>query len=202
MNYKELENLERRLSASGDQHMNGFHQEMYREYVEKQARKADANVRPFEYFYEDIINETLDVDFKNRLGDYNYEHASDDARCCLGICDEFRKLNQWQVSGWLINALKFADHLVLNYIQEISGENPKKYPEFGEEKSRYKQLIEMNGPISLVGTYLKDLYQMRNQMEHRTITHEDGRQELIRPQRNKARRLVSKFFPVVLKRMI
>jgi hypothetical protein len=101
---------------------------MYREFLEKQARKSTASQQPFEYFYEDVISAKLNLDFKTRLGQTYYQLAEDDARSCLEICNEFRKLSQWQVSGWLNNALKFADNLVLHYIQDISKKNPQKYP--------------------------------------------------------------------------
>jgi hypothetical protein len=144
----------------------------------------------------------LNLDFKTRLGQTYYQLAEDDARSCLEICNEFRKLSQWQVSGWLNNALKFADNLVLHYIQDISKKNPQKYPEAGDEKSRYVQLSKMEGSISLVGSFLKDLYEERNRLEHRTITRSDGSQELLRPQRNKVRKMVGKMYPEVLRRMI
>lgn len=202
MKFSELQNLERRQSAPQEQPVNSFHQEMYREFLEKQARKATASQQPFEYFYEDVINTKLNLDFKSRLSANNYQHAEEDAKSCLDICNEFRKLSQWQVSGWLNNALKFADHLVLHYIQDICKQNPQKYPDAGEEKSRYIQLSKMEGPIALAGSFLKDLYEERNRLEHRTITRSDGSQELLRPQRNKVRKMVGKMYPEVLRRMI
>jgi hypothetical protein len=201
MKFIELQNLERRKTASQEQALNSFQQEMYREFLEKQARKSTASQQPFEYFYEDVISAKLNLDFKTRLGQTYYQLAEDDARSCLEICNEFRKLSQWQVSGWLNNALKFADNLVLHYIQDISKKNPQKYPEAGDEKSRYVQLSKMEGSISLAGSFLKDLYEERNRLEHRTITRSDGSQELLRPQRNKVRKMVGKMYPEVLRRM-
>jgi UV DNA damage repair endonuclease len=49
---------------------------------------------------------------------------------------------------------------------------------------------------------LKDLYELRNKLEHRTITHPDGTQELISPKRNKVRQVVVKLYPDALMRIL
>ena len=121
---------------------------------------------------------------------------------CLNTCTEFYKLSTWAVSGWLQNALKFTDNIVLHYIQDCCKEIPMSYQNAGVEKSRYIQLSEKDGDISTAGAVLKDLYELRNKLEHRTIIHPDGTQELISPKRNKVRQVVVKLYPDALMRIL
>jgi hypothetical protein len=99
--------------------------------------------------------------------------------------------------------LKFADHIVLHYIQDVRKETPQKYPEAGIEKSRYIQLSQESGDYAAIaGTTLVYLYNLRNKFEHRTKTYSDGTQELIPLQKNKARHEVAKNYPLALKKML
>jgi hypothetical protein len=62
--------------------------------------------------------------------------------------------------------------------------------------------MEKKGDIAVAGAILKELYDYRNKLEHRTIVHPDGKQELIAPQRNLVRQFVVKHYPDVLKRIL
>jgi hypothetical protein len=201
MNFREIENIEN-LAASTETTTSGFHQEIIADYLEKEKRKSGAKENPFVYFYEDVVANSLAYNFQTVLGTPYYKNASDDALSCLNICDDFYRLSSWSVNGWLQNALKFIDNIVLHYIQNKLKEIPKKYDGFGVEKSRYIQLSGKIGDISTAGYELKDLYDLRNDLEHRTITHADGRQELVPPKRNKVRQTVVKLYPDVLKRIL
>ncbi len=201
MNFRELENIEN-LASSNETITSGFHQEIIADYLEKEKRKSVSKENPFFYFYEDVISNSLTYNFQMALGNNYYKNASDDALSCLTICNDFYRLSNWSVNGWLQNALKFIDNLVLHYIQDIAMEIPKKYKGFGVEKSRYIQLSEKTGDISTVGYKLKDLYDLRNDLEHRTIIHPDGKQELVPPKRNKVRQIVVKLYPDVLNRIL
>lgn len=202
MSFKDLENIENQATSDENSASSGYQLEILTEYLEKEKRKSSAKENPFTYFYEDVIYSSLNYNFQTTLGESNYKNASDDALACLNICNEFYKLSSWSVSGWLQNALKFTDNIVLHYIQECCKEIPKTYPDAGIEKSRYIQLSEKDGDISIVGSVLKDLYDLRNDLEHRTIIHPDGKQELISPKRNKVRQVVAKLYPDVLKRVL
>ncbi len=202
MNFRELENIEN-LAASTGNTISRFHQEIIEDYLEKEKRKLGAKENPFVYFYEDVIVTSLTYNFQTALGTTYYKNASNDALSCLNICDDFYRLSSWSVNGWLQNALKFIDNIVLHYIQELCKEIPKKFPNAGIEKSRYKQLGECNdAEIRRVGIVLEDLYNLRNDLEHRTIIHADGRQELIPPKRNEVRQAVVKLYPEVLRKIL
>lgn len=202
MNFREIENIEN-LASLTETKTSGFHQEIIADYLEKEKRKSGAKENPFVYFYEDIITNSLAYNFQTALGTTYYKNASDDALSCLNICDDFYKLSSWSVNGWLLNALKFIDNIVLHYIQEVLKEIPKKYPNTGIEKSRYKQLSEkVEDDIRITGSVLEDLYNLRNDLEHRTIIHPDGRQELVPPKRNKVRQTVVKLYPEALQRIL
>ena len=202
MNFKEIENIENQVAITEPAISSSFHSDMLFEYLEKEKRKAGAKENPFVYFYEDVISASLSFNFKTAIGDSNYKNASEDASACLNTCTEFYKITSWAVSGWLHNALKFADHIVLHYIQDCCKEIPKRYTNAGVEKSRYLQIIEKAGDISIAGAKLKDLYDLRNGLEHRTKIYSDGRQELIPPNRNKIRRQVVKLYPDALLRIL
>lgn len=201
MNFRELKNFEKKIS-SNEIATNTFKQEFLIDYLKKESKKFDTNSNAFVYFYEDIIDSKFDFDFQSELGVKYYKNATDDALSCLYICDDFKKLSSWKINGWLHSALKFVDNIVLHYIQENLKEIPKTIDGCGLEKSRYIQLAEKNGDISIVGSELKDLYDLRNDLEHRTITHPDGKQEILSPKRNSVRKIVVKLYPDVLKRIL
>ena len=202
MNFREIENIENQVVSNETVASSSFHLEILADYFAKEKRKSGAKENPFEYFYEDVISSPLSFNFQAALGEANYKNASDDALSCLNTCTEFYKLSSWAVSGWLQNALKFTDNIVLHYIQDCCKEIPKSYPNAGVEKSRYIQLSEKDGDISTAGAELKDLYELRNKLEHRTITRSDGTQELISPKRNKVRQVVVKLYPDALMRIL
>lgn len=201
MNFREIENIENRASLS-EATLGSFQQEIIADYLEKEKRKLGAKENPFVYFYEDVIANSLSYNFQIVLGAAYYKNASEDALSCLNICDDFYRLSSWSVSGWLQNALKFIDNIILHYLQETLKEIPIKYDGFGVEKSRYIQLSNKTGDMSTVGHELKELYDLRNDLEHRTIIHADGRQELVPPKRPKVRRTIVKLYPDVLKRVL
>jgi hypothetical protein len=200
MSFKEFENIENLiLSADSTGVSSSYQREILLEFLDKQSRKSVAKENPFVFFYEDVISSAMDYNFQIVLGTSCYDRASDDAKNCLNICDEFYKLSSWGVSGWLQNALKFIDNIVLHYIQGVLNEKPKSIPHVGIEKARYIHLSEKKGAISTAGYELKELYDLRNELEHRTIIYPDGRQELVTPKRNKVRQKVIKIYPNALK---
>jgi hypothetical protein len=202
MNFKEIENIENQVASTETAASSSYQMQMLAEFLEKEKRKTGAKENPFVYFYEDVISNSLLFNFQSALGELIYKNASDDALSCLNICDEFYKLSSWSVNGWLQNALKFADNIVLHYIQDCCKEIPKSYPMIGVEKARYVHLSEKEGDISTAGAELKDLYDLRNDLEHRTKIHADGKQELIPPKRNKVRHVVVKLYPDALRRIL
>lgn len=202
MNFREIEQIENAAASNESTVNNSYQLEILSEYLEKEKRKSGAKENPFLYFYEDVTSSSLSFNFKTAIGDSNYKKASDDALSCLNTCNEFHKLSSWAISGWLQNALKFTDHIVLHYIQEYCKETPKSQQNAGVEKSRYVQLSKKDGDISKAGTILKDLYELRNKLEHRTIIYPDGRQELIPPKRNKVRQTVVKLYPNALNEIL
>jgi len=196
MTYSEIQRLEKRAQHANQQSL--LDPEALEGYYSKQEQKDTGKDNPFVYFYEDIIEAKLLINFKEILGTPYYPNAESDAWCCLHICDEFKKLSTWSVSGWLQNALKFIDHMVLHYIQKELNELPKKYSQKGEESSRYQQLSEKPTEIAKAGNKLLELYKLRNGLEHRTRTLPDGQQMILKPKRAEIRKTVSKLYPEVL----
>ena len=182
--------------------ISSFQKQILFEYFENEKRKSTAKESPFEYFYEDVIETSLTFSFQTVLGEQYYKNASDDALTCLDICNNFRKLSSLSVSGWLQSALKFTDHIVLHYIQECCKETLRPHKKYGIERARYIHIAEKEGDISIAGDKLNVLYELRNGFEHRTITHSDGKQELLAPRRSMVRYQVGKLYPEVLRRIL
>jgi len=198
MNFREIENIENQVVSNETAASSSFHLEILADYFAKEKRKSGAKENPFAYFYEDVISSSLSFNFKSVLGDEQFKNASEDALACLEICIDFSKLPIYSISGWLQNALKFIDHLVLHYIQEVLKETPIILG--GEEKSRYIQIKRKKGEISDAGDKLIYLYELRSkQLEHRTRVFPDGRQEIISPPRKLIRKEIAKSFPDVMK---
>ena len=198
MNFNELENIENQAFSTETAPISSFQMALLSEYLEKEKRKSGAKLNPFQYFYEDVISTSLAFNFKTAIGETHYRNASDDALACLEICVDFTKLPIYSINGWLQNALKFIDHLVLHYIQVVLKETPIILG--GEEKSRYIQVKNKQGEISEAGEKLIYLYELRSkQLEHRTRVYPDGSQEIISPPRKLIRKEIAKAFPVVLR---
>lgn len=167
-------------------------------YLDEKAQKIKSH--PFEYFYEDIIKKDLDVDFSTKLSAEDYKNMKEDSKECLEICHEFHRISSRVINTWLSSSFKVVDYLVLHIIQHIKKEKPKNYLGLGVEKARYKQLSEYKeDTLSLVGSKLSALYDIRNSNEHRTKTNPDGTQYLIRPNRNKTREMVMSYYPIIFK---
>ncbi len=198
MNFKEIENIENKVASTETSASSSFQLDILNDYLEKEKKKSGAKENPFVFFYEDVISSAMSFNFKSALGDVQYKNASEDALACLEICVDFSKLPLYSISGWLQNALKFTDHLVLHYIQEVLKETPIILG--GEEKSRYIQIKWKKGEISDAGDKLIYLYELRSkQLEHRTRVYPDGKQEIISPPRKLIRKEISKSFPEVMK---
>jgi len=199
MRFEELERLEKTVQLSEIIDPSSSYAIMLKELLENEERKAEARKSPFKYFYEDIIALSLDYNFQIALGNSYFDNATHDAKSCLDISVEFRKVTPSIIFSWLQNALKFIDHLVLHYIQECCKETPKVFPnQRGIESSRYLHLANKNGNISQAGYKLGELYEMRSQNEHRT-KEINGKQVLIRPKTNRVRYRVVELFPEILK---
>lgn len=167
-------------------------------YLDDKAQKI--KTQPFEYFYEDIIKEILEVDFSKKLSVDDYKNLKEDSKECLEICNDFHSISSNKINSWLSSSFKVVDYLVLHIIQNINQEKPKTYTGVGIEKARYKQLSEyVDSNLSMVGTKLYALYDTRNQNEHRTRTNPDGSQQLIKPNRHKTRKMVVEYYPVIMK---
>lgn len=198
MNFREIENIENKVASTETSASSSFQLDILNDYLEKEKKKSGAKENPFVFFYEDVISSAMSFNFKSALGDVQYKNASEDALACLEICVDFSKLPLYSISGWLQNALKFTDHLVLHYIQEVLKETPIILG--GEEKSRYIQIKRKKGEISDAGDKLIYLYELRSkQLEHRTRVYPDGKQEIISPPRKLIRKEISKSFPDVMK---
>lgn len=166
--------------------------------MDEKAQKIKSN--PFEYFYEDIIQELLNVDITSQFKKGEYKALKEDTIECLEICDEFYKLSSRKVNTWLQSSLKVVDYMVLHYIQVIRKDKPKKYDRLGVERSRYQHLQDYSEQeIKDIGVKLNALYEARNSNEHRTRINPDGTQVLIRPDRHYTRKLVMDYFPVIMK---
>jgi hypothetical protein len=199
--FSEIQQIEN--SAFKDSGISLIEREAIKSYEEFEQKKKTAKEIPFEYFYEDVISSSLQINFKSIIGEPTYKNAGKDALACLEIAMEIRKLSPHSMPSWIQGALKFIDYIVLHYIQEYHGDIPKKYNNAGIEKSRYCQLSDYSdSEIRVAGNELINLYEMRNSFEHRTITHKDGTQELIKPRYGRLRKEGVKLYSNALSRVL
>ena len=123
----------------------------------------------FHWFYSDIIEKTLQFNFKGALGEALYIDACADADACLHMSLEVRTIPPALINNWLNAALKTVDNIVIHYIQDYLKVPFISYPSLGEESSRYRQLAYEVNPLGQAGTRLENLYSLyRNAYEHRT----------------------------------
>lgn len=206
MNFEDIKRLEKNSSvkvtitkAKSTQHKCETNKNLINNWINSEQNK-EYTKNPLEYFYEDVISDILKFKFKLALGNTVYSNASDDALACLETCRNFSSLNYYKVHGWLLVALKFVDHFVLHYLQDVRKLIASKIEKTGDEKSRYIHLSKVKCDIAKAGSILITLYNIRNKrLEHRTKTMKDGRTELLKPDRKSIYKEVITYYPEVLK---
>lgn len=197
--------MENALAKKEGQRLSSLQEQNLKAYFSDEKAKAQAMQDPFKAFYADASSKSVDFDFPKCLGVVVHALATEDAKTCLTISHNFLRISQEVIGNWLSSALKFADHLVLHYIQEYCKEAPKSFPALktGLETSRYEQIKEKGGDIAVAGQKLRHLYDQRNDFEHRTkVNKETGKQELIPVKKNKLRNEVTKHYPIALQRLL
>lgn len=169
--------------------------------ISKESEVVDIDKNPFIYFYEDVIEEAINFNFEPPLTPPVYQNASDDALNCLNLFRSLSKLKEnSSLTNWLQNALKFTDHLALHYLQEIVGEAAEKQGQAGKERSLYIQINEKKNSAQKAGRILDNLYDVRNKLEHRTVSDptRPGFQRIISPNYRKAKKNIIKRYPEAL----
>jgi len=160
----------------------------------------------FIIFYEDVIQKDLSIQFNQVLSEQDYTGTSEHARVCLTLCNEFRNLpKDVKVGAWLSDALKFIDYLILHYIQDIRNDtiNPDDYTgdksNYGEERRRYDKMKSYEKPISNAGSWLEDLYGIRNRVQHNTtVDRKSGKHALKLLNYNQIQKTISEKYPMTL----
>jgi hypothetical protein len=155
----------------------------------------------FIYFYEDVINSKLKVDFKTALTEPVYSLAQGDAQNCVNTKISITKLEEDStLYTWLQNAIRFTDHLALHYLQVILTEAPVKQGDAGTERSRYIQINQKKNDAEKAGRILDNLYDCRNKIEHRTVSDPSnpGFQKMLTPNYKRAKRQILKRYPEAL----
>lgn len=152
-------------------------------------------------FFEDVINNEIDFDFKSALSKDAYNSASEDAEACINIFPRLSEMkSNRSVHSWIVTALKYTDQLVLHYIQNILNINPIKDPDHGVESSMYLQINKKEYSAYVAGSLLFNLYEQRNKLEHRYIKDPKNEENkiLLNPDFGKARRKIKDSFPKAL----
>ncbi|WP_179354728.1 hypothetical protein [Winogradskyella vidalii] len=160
----------------------------------------------FVIFYEDVIQKELSIAFNEVLSEQDYNGASEHARVCLTLCSQFKNLPEnIKVGAWLSDALKFIDYLILHYIQEIRKDaiNPDDYAgeksKYGEERRRYDKMKSYEKPISNAGSWMDDLYLIRNRIQHNTtVDKKSGKHTLKLLNYSQIRKSISEKYPTTL----
>ncbi len=172
--------------------------------------KIDNPKHSFVDFIEDIIEETLEVNFSDLLKEEDYNNANEHAGACLAITSQFKLLPKTPLLGsWLSEALKFTDYIILDYIQSKREDliNPDDYTgkkaNLGEERQRYDKLKTYGQPISNAGAWLDKLYEIRNRIQHNTtVDKTSGVHTLKLPLYDQMNKSIKKHYPNTIKLMI
>lgn len=171
--------------------------EMIEDKVEQEQLSDDYFIR----FYEVVTEKQLGFDYAGILDSSIYSSASDEAKACLTVFPKFKTIQaNSSLLSWIVNALKFTDHLALHYIQNILKEPPYSDPNNGIERSRYIQINHAKNRAHVAGRILNNLYDQRNKLEHRTIKDPNNpeKQKIIAPNFNKARKKIISDYPKAL----
>lgn len=174
--------------------------------VDEKINHVSDSKDPFIHFYEDVIQKKLTVIFKEIISKSNYSNSSEHAKVCLSLCSAFSELpRNAKVGAWLSDALKFADYLILHFIQEIRKDiiNPNDYigekSKLGEERRRYDKLKSYEQPISNAGAWLDDLYIHRSRIQHNTTVNKSSGKHILKlPKYNQIQKAISKKYPEIL----
>lgn len=153
--------------------------------IEQLADKAISTLEEdsdyFKKYYEDIIQDELNVDFRSIVGTVDYSYATEYAKSCLKIATSIKSLpRNVSLGNWISNMLLFIDFLVLNYIQEVKGlkltkesinefmKDNKIEENFKEERQRYA-ILKSYPELGDTGKLLDQMYLIRNRVLHNTV---------------------------------
>ncbi len=167
----------------------------------KEIDKTNCSEDPFIAFHECVTGFELHFNYKEILPVISYNSAADEAKACLLISSNFQDLQpNSTLLSWIINALKYTDHIVLHYIQEVLNLEPERDPHSGVERSRYIQINKKEFEAQVAGNLLNNLYGYRNSLEHRTckIPDDPKRQRIIVPNYSKVKKKILKDYPKAL----
>lgn len=161
----------------------------------------------FVNFYESIINDDLEVDFKSILGAPDYEGASMYSRLCIGEAKSIKNLpTNIRIGTWVLNALKFVDYIVVHYIQVVKEEVPDNgliendNTSYGDERLRYKMLQRYEHSVSNAGSWLLDMYDLRTRLVHNTQIEKQTNRHVFKIENySQISRSAAKLYPRILK---
>lgn len=196
---EELEELSKVATKSED--FNYGQRMIMLEIIESKIADEKSSDDYFVRFFEDILNQEINFDFKSVLSEDSYNSASEDAHACINIFSKFSEMRKnSSILPWIITALKYTDQLVLHYIQEILKEDPIKHDDHGIERSRYIQINKSKYTAHVAGQVLNNLYEQRNKLEHRTLKDPMNvrKQIILNPDYSKARKKIQNDYPKAL----
>ena len=172
--------------------------------IEHLSKRRDLNQPSgdlFVAFFEDVVDQTIKFEFVKVLDSNSYEMASNEAKVCFALCPKFKDLSPTNsIFAWISGAIKYTDQIALHYLQEVCNIQPTKQENYGLERSRYVQINNKNNMAQAAGLIMNNLYDQRNQLEHRTIKdpHKPERQRIIAPNYKKALTQIHNKYPKAL----
>ena len=170
--------------------------------VAKDKKKTEFKCRPFEFFYEDVIEKPLNHDFKKSLGEETYEAAKGDAESSLNVWLEFHTPEVTTVFNWQQSAINFCCEILKHYVQSVLRENLIQYGDAKKEKSLFIQVSKIQDDIKEAGNCLIAIQDSQNKDKHRLKSGRDGKSYMRRPDKWWALEITRQNFPIALQRIL
>jgi hypothetical protein len=127
-----------------------------------------------EYLTNDLVDMTLEIDFRKWITNTYYSSSNDNAKECLELCLSVKHLYGRKIKAWTDNALKCYDNFLLKHIQEDRGEKIKSNIKVGTEREVYWHLIDLGGDLQQIGQAFDNIYTTRNEFQHVQIIDQNG----------------------------
>lgn len=127
-----------------------------------------------EHLFEDLIQKKLEINISTYVGG-SYRAANEFAKDCVVTAFWAQDLYGYKIKSWTDSALKCFDNLLLVLIQERLNETIAKRLDVGQERQKYRHLMEKGGDYNEIGAGFDAIYQQRSSFYHIELIDDNGK---------------------------